>query len=175
MAREEHRPGKSRQGEHADLAFPLSSHRPSLRANSSAFRRAATSPTADRRDINLTARLAGPTIDIGIPCQGHWAAARHVDDGDPARPDAAAAHGYAIAQRIHQTSGETLRVEEGSLYPALQKLLIKGWVKAEWRESDSGRQVREYRITAGGRKQLGAEVAEYRRMATAIGLLLDEA
>jgi PadR family transcriptional regulator PadR len=84
-------------------------------------------------------------------------------------------HGYAIAQRIHQVSSEELRVEEGSLYPALQKLLIKGWVKAAWRESESGRQVREYRITASGRKQLEAEMAEYRRMASAIGLLLDKA
>jgi PadR family transcriptional regulator, regulatory protein PadR len=84
-------------------------------------------------------------------------------------------HGYAIAQRIRQVSVEELSVEEGSLYPALQKLLIKGWVKAEWRESDSGRQVREYRITASGRRQLEAEVAEYRRMTNAIGLLLDEA
>jgi transcriptional regulator len=84
-------------------------------------------------------------------------------------------HGYAIAQRIHQVSAEELRVEEGSLYPALQKLLVKGWVKAAWRESESGRQVREYRITASGRRQLEAEVAEYRRTAGAIGLLLDEA
>lgn len=84
-------------------------------------------------------------------------------------------HGYAIAQRIHQLSREELSVEEGSLYPALQKLLIKGWVRADWRESESGRQVREYRITAAGRKQLDTEVAEYRRMATAVGLLLDEA
>jgi len=83
-------------------------------------------------------------------------------------------HGYAIAQRIHQLSAEELRVEEGSLYPALQKLLVKGWVKAAWRESESGRQVREYRITASGRRQLDAEVAEYRRTAHAIGLLLDE-
>jgi PadR family transcriptional regulator PadR len=82
-------------------------------------------------------------------------------------------HGYAIAQRIRQLSAEELSVEEGSLYPALQKLLIKGWVKAGWRESESGRQVREYRITASGRRQLEAEVAEYRRMAHAIGLLLD--
>ena len=65
-------------------------------------------------------------------------------------------------------------MEEGSLYPALQKLLIKGWVKAAWRESESGRQVREYRITASGRKQLDAEIAEYRRTTSAIGLLLDE-
>ena len=84
-------------------------------------------------------------------------------------------HGYAIAQRIHQLSAEELRVEEGSLYPALQKLLVKGWVKAAWRESESGRQVREYRITASGRRQLEAEMAEYRRTASAIGLLLDEA
>jgi PadR family transcriptional regulator PadR len=84
-------------------------------------------------------------------------------------------HGYAIAQRIHQLSADELRVEEGALYPALQKLLLKGWVKAAWRESESGRQVREYRITASGRRQLDTEVAEYRRMARAIGLLLDEA
>jgi len=84
-------------------------------------------------------------------------------------------HGYAIAQRIHLLSAEQLRVEEGSLYPALQKLLVKGWVKAAWRASESGRQVREYRITPAGRRQLEAEVAEYRRMASAIGVLLDEA
>jgi transcriptional regulator len=84
-------------------------------------------------------------------------------------------HGYAIAQRIHVLSAEELSVEEGSLYPALQKLLIKGWVKAGWRASESGRQVREYRITPSGRRQLDAEVTEYRRMATAIGLLLDKA
>ena len=84
-------------------------------------------------------------------------------------------HGYAIAQRIHLLSAEQLRVEEGSLYPALQKLLVKGWVKAAWRASESGRQVREYRITPAGRRQLEAEVAEYRRMASAIGSLLDEA
>ena len=84
-------------------------------------------------------------------------------------------HGYAIAQCIHQLSSEELSVEEGSLYPALQKLLLKGWVKAAWRESESGRQVREYRITAGGRRQLEAEMAEYRRTARAIGLLLDGA
>ena len=84
-------------------------------------------------------------------------------------------HGYAIAQHIHHLSNEQLSVEEGSLYPALQKLLLKGWVKAAWRESESGRQVREYRITASGRKQLEAEIAEYRRTTGAIGLLLDEA
>ena len=84
-------------------------------------------------------------------------------------------HGYAIAQRIHQLSADNLRVEEGSLYPALQKLLIKGWVKADWRESESGRQVREYRFTASGRRQLETEMAQYRRTASAIGLILKEA
>jgi PadR family transcriptional regulator PadR len=84
-------------------------------------------------------------------------------------------HGYAIAKRIQLLSADELRVEEGSLYPALQKLLIKGWVKAAWRASDSGRQVREYRITPSGRRQLEAEVKEYRRMASAIGLLLEKA
>ena len=84
-------------------------------------------------------------------------------------------HGYAIAQRIHQLSADELRVEEGSLYPALQKLLVKGWVKAAWRESESGRQVREYRITASGRRQLETEIAQYRRTASAIGLILKEA
>jgi transcriptional regulator len=84
-------------------------------------------------------------------------------------------HGYAIAQTIRQLSRDELSVEEGSLYPALQKLLIKGWVKGSWRESDSGRQVREYRITASGRRQLEEEVAEYRRMSSAIDVLLKEA
>ncbi len=84
-------------------------------------------------------------------------------------------HGYAIAQRIHQLSADELRVEEGALYPALQKLLIKGWVKAAWRQSESGREVREYRITPSGRRQLEAEMAEYRRMARAIAVLLDTA
>jgi transcriptional regulator len=84
-------------------------------------------------------------------------------------------HGYAIAQRIHQLSADALRVEEGSLYPALQKLLIRGWVKAAWRESESGRQVREYRVTSAGRRQLESEMAEYRRTSRAIDLVLDQA
>ena len=84
-------------------------------------------------------------------------------------------HGYAIAQRIHQLSADALRVEEGALYPALQKLLIKGWVKAAWRESESGRQVREYRITTSGRRQLESEMTQYRRTARAIDWLLDKA
>lgn len=82
-------------------------------------------------------------------------------------------HGYAIAQKIHVLSDEQLSVEEGSLYPALQKLLVKGWVKAEWVKSETGREVREYRITAGGKKQLEEELKEYRRMANGIETLLD--
>jgi transcriptional regulator len=84
-------------------------------------------------------------------------------------------HGYAVAQRIHHLSSDELQVEEGSLYPALQKLLLKGWVKAAWTVSETGRKVREYRITPSGRKQLEAELAEYRRMAGAIGAVLDTA
>ena len=84
-------------------------------------------------------------------------------------------HGYAIAQRIHQLSSEELQVEEGSLYPALQKMLLKGWVKAEWSTSDSGRQVRVYQLTASGRKQLAAEMTEYRRVNGAIEALLEGA
>jgi PadR family transcriptional regulator PadR len=84
-------------------------------------------------------------------------------------------HGYAIAQRIHLLSREELSVEEGSLYPALQKLLLNGWVKATWTTSESGREVREYRLTAGGRKQLSTALAEYRRTSQAIDLVLDHA
>jgi PadR family transcriptional regulator PadR len=84
-------------------------------------------------------------------------------------------HGYAIAQRIRQFSDEELSVEEGSLYPALQKLLLNGWVKASWVVSESGRDVREYRMTASGRKQLDAVLAEYRRVTRAVELLLQHA
>ena len=84
-------------------------------------------------------------------------------------------HGYAIAQRIAQLSRDELSVEEGSLYPALQKLLVKGWVKAAPAVSDTGRQVREYRITASGRKQLENERAEYARVSRAILAVLETA
>jgi len=84
-------------------------------------------------------------------------------------------HGYAIAQRIHTLSREELSVEEGSLYPALQKLLLKGWVSASAAISDTGRAVREYRITRAGERQLESERANYRRLTKAIDLVLDEA
>jgi transcriptional regulator len=81
-------------------------------------------------------------------------------------------HGYAIAQRIHQIAGEALQVEEGSLYPALQRILLKGWAKAEWDVSDTGRRVRIYRLTPSGRKQLEAEMAAYERTNAAIRAIL---
>jgi PadR family transcriptional regulator, regulatory protein PadR len=77
-------------------------------------------------------------------------------------------HGYAIAQRIHLLSSETLAVEEGLLYPTLQKMLVKGWVSADWGISETNRKVRSYRLTASGRKQLAAEVSEYERLTSAI-------
>lgn len=82
-------------------------------------------------------------------------------------------HGYAIAQRIAQLSRDELSVEEGSLYPALQKLLLKGWVKATPAISETGRQVREYRITPPGRRQLAHEQQHYRRVSTAIVTILE--
>lgn len=82
-------------------------------------------------------------------------------------------HGYAIGRRIALLSKEELSVEEGSLYPALQKLLLKGWVKAASAVSDTGRTVRTYRLTPAGRKQLEIERAEYRRVTTAISAVLD--
>jgi transcriptional regulator len=82
-------------------------------------------------------------------------------------------HGYAIAQRIAQLSKDELSVEEGSLYPALQKLLLNGWVKAVPAVSDTGRQVRQYRLTASGRKQLDAERDKYARVSRAIMAILE--
>ncbi len=84
-------------------------------------------------------------------------------------------HGYAIARRIAQLSGDELSVEEGSLYPALQKLLLKGWVKASPAVSETGRPVREYRITPAGRRQLDAERRHFRRVTAAIDSILDTA
>jgi PadR family transcriptional regulator PadR len=81
-------------------------------------------------------------------------------------------HGYAIAQRIHVLSSEVLEVEEGSLYPALQKLLLKGWASAEWGISETNRKVRFYRLTPAGQKQLEAELADYARVTAAIQSVL---
>jgi transcriptional regulator len=77
-------------------------------------------------------------------------------------------HGYGIAQHIQQMSESVLQVEEGSLYPALQRMLIKGWVKAEWGLSENNRRARYYKLTPAGHKQLTAEVAEFTRVMEAI-------
>jgi PadR family transcriptional regulator, regulatory protein PadR len=84
-------------------------------------------------------------------------------------------HGYAIAQRIHTLSSDELRVEEGSLYPALQKILLKGWVTATWGTSETGRKVRFYKITKAGLKQLEAEASDYDRLTKAIQSILEKA
>jgi PadR family transcriptional regulator, regulatory protein PadR len=81
-------------------------------------------------------------------------------------------HGYEIANSIQRRTSEVLQVEEGSLYPALQRMLIKGWVKAEWGVTQGNRRARYYKLTAAGRKQLLAEVSKYERVATAIACVL---
>ena len=73
-------------------------------------------------------------------------------------------HGYAIAQQIKRTSEDQLQVEEGSLYPALQRILLKGWVTAEWVPAGPKRRARVYRLTPAGRKQLAAEVSAFTRV-----------
>jgi PadR family transcriptional regulator, regulatory protein PadR len=84
-------------------------------------------------------------------------------------------HGYAIAQRIHTLSKELLQVEEGSLYPALQKMLLKGWVKAEWGISETNRKVRFYKLTAEGRKQLQSEIEDFDRILQGIRSVMSRA
>ncbi len=81
-------------------------------------------------------------------------------------------HGYAIAQRIHTLSLEALRVEEGALYPTLQKILLKGWVTAEWGISETNRKVRFYRLTPAGRRELEAQLAAYDHVHEAIQAVL---
>ena len=77
-------------------------------------------------------------------------------------------HGYGIAQHIQQISDDVLQVEEGSLYPALQRLQLNGWVASEWGHSANNRRARYYRLTAAGRKQLEQEVADFDRLLGAI-------
>ena len=81
-------------------------------------------------------------------------------------------HGYAIAQRIRQLSGDVLEAEEGSLYPALQRILIEGWVAAHWGKSESGRRVRFYRLTPEGLKRLKRERSDYAQATAAIQAIL---
>ena len=86
-----------------------------------------------------------------------------------------AMHGYGIAQFIQQISDDVLQVEEGSLYPALQRMLIKGWVTAEWKQSENNRRARYYRLTPEGRKQMAREVEEYDLVAAAIARVIEPA
>jgi PadR family transcriptional regulator, regulatory protein PadR len=81
-------------------------------------------------------------------------------------------HGLAIADRIQQISQDVLRVEQGSLYPALYRLEAQGWIKAEWGVSDSNRKARYYRLTAAGRKQLAAEKEHWSRITAGINRVL---
>src|SRR6202050_4219042 len=81
-------------------------------------------------------------------------------------------HGYAIAQLIQQLSDDLLRVEEGSLYPALQRLELNGWIEGEWGVSANNRRARMYKLTVTGRKTLASETARYRQMSTAIARVM---
>jgi PadR family transcriptional regulator PadR len=86
-----------------------------------------------------------------------------------------AMHGYGIAQHIQEITDDVLQVEEGSLYPALQRLLLKGWVKGEWGTSDNNRRARFYTLTATGRKQLGIEAENFKRLIEAIARVMQTA
>ena len=84
-------------------------------------------------------------------------------------------HGYAVAQRIRTLSSDVLQVEEGSLYPALQKMLVKGWLTSEWGISETGRRVRFYRLTTSGRKQLREQIEQHEVILSAIQAVLKTA
>jgi len=84
-------------------------------------------------------------------------------------------HGYGISQRIRQISKEVLQVQQGSLYPALHRLEKRGWLLAEWGESDNGRQAKFYKLSAQGRKQLAEEESNWNRLAGAISLIMESA
>ncbi len=81
-------------------------------------------------------------------------------------------HGYAIAKRVRDASEDALEIEDGSLYPALNRLLVKGWLKAEWGVSENNRKARFYELTPAGRKQLAVEAREFDRLVSAIQLVM---
>ncbi len=81
-------------------------------------------------------------------------------------------HGYAIAQRLRQISKDFFQIRQGSLYPALHRLEDRGWLQAEWKESETGREAKFYSLTKQGRRQMDAEVAEWERLCAAVGLFL---
>jgi PadR family transcriptional regulator PadR len=84
-------------------------------------------------------------------------------------------HGYGISQRIRQISDEVLQVQQGSLYPALHRLEKRGWIEADWGESDNGRQAKFYRLSAQGRSQLADEERTWNRLSKAVALILETA
>jgi transcriptional regulator len=84
-------------------------------------------------------------------------------------------HGYAIGQRIQQTSKDALQIRQGSLYPALYRLENRGWLKSEWKTTEGGREAKYYSLTKTGRQQLAAETAGWRRLCQAISLVLETA
>jgi PadR family transcriptional regulator PadR len=84
-------------------------------------------------------------------------------------------HGYAIARRIKERSADVLDVEEGSLYPALNRMLLKGWLRAEWGTSETNRKARFYSLTKKGRQQLAAEASEFNKLVNAIRLVMKTA
>lgn len=84
-------------------------------------------------------------------------------------------HGYGISQRIQQISDAVLQVQQGSLYPALHRLEKRGWLEADWGESDKGRQAKFYRLSETGRRQLGAEEDTWNRLSKAVELILQTA
>lgn len=81
-------------------------------------------------------------------------------------------HGYAISQRIQQTSRDLFQVQQGSLYPALHRLEDRGWLRAEWRQTETGREAKFYSLTQKGRKQLQAEVRNWEQVIAAVALIL---
>lgn len=83
-------------------------------------------------------------------------------------------HGWAIGKRIQQISREVLQVQQGSLYPALNRLEHKGWIKGKWAETETGRQAKFYSLTASGRLQLGKEAANWNRLSAAIDLVVQK-
>jgi transcriptional regulator len=83
-------------------------------------------------------------------------------------------HGWAIAKRIEQVSGDVLRIQQGSLYPALHRLEQQGWIRAKWMQSETGREAKFYSLTAAGRRQLESETANWKRLSGAINLVLEQ-
>ncbi len=81
-------------------------------------------------------------------------------------------HGWAIAKRIQQVSGEVLQVQQGSLYPALHRLEQQGWIRAHWADTETGRQAKFYSLTAAGRRQMDRELANWQRLSSAINLVV---